>query len=214
MGRSYWEHALKYQKEFWSNQKVQKRHKDRGTRIKYWYPYQSLFLKYVTLNGTEKMLDVGCGPTGILVSFQSGKRYGVDPLIRFFREKYKMPVDIEYVEGISERLPFKYTCFDVVFIFNLLDQIENPFRTIREVRRVLKKQGHLFCGVDTFDGLTYLKDRIKNFYGRQTGTCGHHTQSFSKEKFENLLRSNGFDILYSGIVASGRVGESVAICKK
>lgn len=210
----FWRKALESQKAFWENEKTLRRHSDSQARIQAWLSYQTLFLQFVNLNGDENFLDIGCGPTGIMACFKTPNRYGLDPLIRFYKRRYSLNTGIKYIEGTGEELPFKNASFDVAFMFNTLDQIENPQSILSEINRIIKKGGHVFCGVDTFSGLTYIKDKTKKIFRRLTGTCDHHTHSFSEKRFRGLLRKNQLDVLYFGEVANGRKGETIAVCRK
>jgi SAM-dependent methyltransferase len=51
------------------------------------------------------------------------------------------------VRGVGERLPFRDGVFDAVFSFNVLEHVKDPFACAREISRVLKKGGRLYCVV-------------------------------------------------------------------
>jgi len=49
------------------------------------------------------------------------------------------------VLGVSEELPFKDNSFDGVLCMNMLEHVKDPFKTAKEISRVLKPGGKLYC---------------------------------------------------------------------
>jgi SAM-dependent methyltransferase len=98
-----------------------------------------------------KVLDVGCGISTVL-HFVSGERYGIDPLAEEYKEIYAYPKGIDVRKGLSEQIPFGDDFFDVVFCTNVLDHVEDPAKTLSEIRRVLKPGGYFVLTAEIFSG--------------------------------------------------------------
>ncbi|MBN2701856.1 MAG: class I SAM-dependent methyltransferase [Methylohalobius sp. ZOD2] len=81
---------------------------------------------------------------GLILDCGSGKR-DVD---------YRNVINFEIVDypsthvvGINEKLPFQDETFDAVFSLAVLEHVKDPFRCAKEIARVLKKGGTLYCVV-------------------------------------------------------------------
>ena len=100
------------------------------------------------LKGNEKILDVGCG-TGTLcleiAKKHSGKINGIDispNMIKKARKKAEK-IKIKFQIGCGTELPFKANSYNVVFstlVTHLMTDGEKD-KTIKEIKRVLKKNG-------------------------------------------------------------------------
>ncbi|PYS93004.1 MAG: class I SAM-dependent methyltransferase [Acidobacteria bacterium] len=49
------------------------------------------------------------------------------------------------VLGVGESLPFRAETFDAIFSLNVLEHVSDPFACAREITRVLKRGGTLYC---------------------------------------------------------------------
>lgn len=57
------------------------------------------------------------------------------------------PYDTTDVRGVGERLPFRDGVFDAAFSLSVLEHVTDPFACARELARVLKPGGVLYCVV-------------------------------------------------------------------
>jgi ubiquinone/menaquinone biosynthesis C-methylase UbiE len=92
------------------------------------------------LNATGVVLDVGCG-TGLLfrhVAAEAEGVVGVDVsrnLLFEARNRAREFRTVHLVQADADHLPFRDSCFSVVFAFTVLQNMPKPAETLVEVRR-------------------------------------------------------------------------------
>lgn len=111
------------------------------------------FKKYFTPN--VNFLDVGCGAGDNLNRAKTEfncKVTGIDPspgehgVGRFTENKTN---DIKIIQGNAEELPFINEEFDFVFCSHVLEHVNNQTQSLKEIKRVVKKDGVVIIGMPT-----------------------------------------------------------------
>lgn len=169
----------------------------------------------------HQLLDVGSGPGTITIGFaklvdgtKGGSVMGIDTgeavvtsASQLAKEQGLGEDVIRFTQGdVLEGLPFDDESFDVVFTSQTLTHLapapDAPVKALKEMRRVLKKDGFLAArDAASLNFSPFREDLQRNFTDRMyavIGTnepCGLHVQGY--------LRAAGWD-LDNGI-ASGRV---------
>lgn len=92
----------------------------------------------------KRILEIGCGPKGMIHYISGKKKVGIDPLI----EEYKRlnileDGEVKHVIGIGEELKFERESFDIIICFNVLDRSQVPEKVCQEMFRVVKKDGKI-----------------------------------------------------------------------
>lgn len=99
--------------------------------------------------GDARVLEVGCGSTGLIFFFGAGEGTGVDPLADRYRELFPAWYGrARTVAAHGEDLPFEAASFDIVLCDNVVDHAENPRRILEEICRVLAPGGLLYFTVN------------------------------------------------------------------
>jgi ubiquinone/menaquinone biosynthesis C-methylase UbiE len=113
----------------------------------------------------EPILDLGSG-TGLLQKYLKGKLYGLDISFASLKKSSEM-----VVQGDAEQIPYKDNTFSTVLSFTTLQNLESAEAMLREVKRVLKKDGLFVLTV-----LNKFTDKLsaieKYFRIIEVKTCG------------------------------------------
>ena len=143
-------------------------------------------------NNKGKFLDIGFGSGNlekqIIKSHLDIDIYGVDispKAVKMARRKIKGNF---YIANIF-KLPFHKDFFNVVTILDVLEHIEEnrALNALREVKRVLKKNGKLIISVPLNENLSQLIEQKKNYNA--------HMREYTYEIIKKELRKMGFRIV-------------------
>lgn len=121
--------------------------------VREWTLPRASVLKHIGLAPGMSVLEVGLGPGSLTVEAArlvgpQGRLSAVDPeprMVAIVREKIEEDGldNVELRVASPTRLPFADGTFDVVFLATVLGEIPDKGRALRELRRVLKKDGRL-----------------------------------------------------------------------
>lgn len=147
-----------------------------------------------------KILDVGCAD-GTMTSFilkcsRASLVMGVDALqgsVDYARKRFKSR-KLKFLIADAVKLPFKNGEFDAVFCLDSIEHFLDPEKAVREMKRVLKRNGYLVILVHT----NSLLFRIIWFFWENTRGWvwkGTHIQEFSGSQLRKLIKSAGFEMI-------------------
>lgn len=141
-------------------------------------------------NSDAKILDYGCG-IGFNIYYYAKifpRVYGIDndklsvEIAR--RQLKKLGCNKRILHYNGKKLPFKNSTFDIVTANDVWEHVDDPRLMLKEIYRVLKKDGILFIHnpnklwpIEThykLPFLSYLPARVANWYVRITGRADRY----------------------------------------
>ncbi len=137
--------------------------------------YTSNFLKPLDLEekiANKIVLEIGCGPFGIVNFLEKSACIGIDPLMYELAKSFNLPKreNLVFLKGVGERIPAKSESVDFVFCLNVLDHTAFPELVINEVIRILKVGGYAVFNVNVWPKLFWLftskkkKEKERNYH--------------------------------------------------
>jgi ubiquinone/menaquinone biosynthesis C-methylase UbiE len=146
-----------------------------------------------------KILDIGCAD-GTMTKFifersRADLAVGIDVLqgsVDYARKRFKGK-KLKFLVADAGKLPFENNEFDAVFCLDSIEHFFEPEKVVREIRRVLKKNGYLVILVHTN---SFLFRIIWFFWENTRGWVwkGTHVRKFSGKKLRKLIKDSGFEI--------------------
>jgi len=110
----------------------------------------------------KDVLEVGCGPTGLVYFIDASRRVGVDPAAQSFESANgHWGAPIELINAPAESLPFEDAIFDAVICVNVLDHTRDPEAIINEIGRVSRTGATLVFHVDVDSPLRKLHKMVR-----------------------------------------------------
>jgi len=176
--------------------------KKKSYRISFKDEYRLKRLTEAVKLKSGKMLDIGCGG-GILTEslpyyYPKARIFGCDvskPAIRYAKKFGSGKVGYNILLG--KKLPYRDNFFDVCICLDVMEHIPDVDFFLKEVKRVLKKNGKFFllvpCEGQPFT-FTWLFQKIKFGDKLTFKSWGHIHPEFTHESVTNLLKKYGFSI--------------------
>ncbi len=139
-----------------------------------------------------KLLEVGSSFGFLLAEFKKDgwDVLGVEPYgfgCRFTEATH----GIKAIDRILEEADIPDESFDVVLLNHVVEHLENPLGTLREINRVLKPNGHFVVETPRYDTLMFklLGKRERSL------NCEGHIYFFTTETLKNLYEAAGFKMV-------------------
>lgn len=161
--------------------------------------YEKFIKKFANTVRNRKILDLGCGNGNYTVIFSKNNNRVIGADVNDFRHK-KYSKKFDFVKYDGERLPFKYDSFDLVVSFDVIEHVEDDVNYLKEIKRVLKKNGMVFLATPNRNRLSNC---LLKLVGREVkyplvlsedGRLGAviHIREYTKKELKKLLQSVGF----------------------
>lgn len=155
------------------------------------------------LEGSQKILDVGCGDGRIDSYLMSSNKeieiIGIDVLVR--DNTY-----IDVIEYDGYHIPLKDNVVDTVMVIDVLHHVDDPQRLIKEMVRVTSDsiiiKDHIKVGV-----VSYIKLRLMDYVGNAHYHVRLPYNYLTKEQWDSVFMNNNLELkiyktdlnLYTGL---------------
>lgn len=101
----------------------------------------------------KTVVSIGCGCSGDLITFPARAKIAIDPLLCVYQQLGLVMADevgspTVYLSINAEELPLLTDYAHLVICRNALDHMYNPAAALKEMQRILNKDGILFLSVD------------------------------------------------------------------
>jgi len=167
------------------------------------------YISVCDIVSNKTVLDVasGSGYGTFLLSKYAKKIYGIDnssDAIKYSKNNYKNK-NLEYELGDAEKMPYKDGSFDVVISFETIEHLKNPEEYLKEVKRVLKKDGIFVVSTPNDDEFTegnefhiheYKLDELINLISKYFSNTKNYFQGtyFASGIYNETNFNRGFSV--------------------
>lgn len=143
------------------------------------------------LRTDSKILDVGCGTGGTTLALKKfGSVYGIDSSFSALKYSNQRGLDKVLKSSVYD-LPFKAETFDLITILDSLEHIEDDIRVLKELKRILKKDGIIFIAVPAFQFLWSEHDIALS-----------HFRRYSSKTLKSVTKQAGLQYVWSSYIIS------------
>lgn len=151
-------------------------------------------------NAKGRVLEVGCGAGGMAKAVKFYRPdfevLGIDISKKAIFQANRDPQGVKFFVGDADKLPFEDGSFEAVLMFDLLEHLEDPSKSLREVRRVLKPEGILsaFTPIEgNILSIPGLAERLSGFPGKEK--YAGHIQQYTLGDLLGLLKQSHLKFL-------------------
>jgi ubiquinone/menaquinone biosynthesis C-methylase UbiE len=160
------------------------------------------------LKNGDKILDIGCGDgyyLHLLSNLGTFKLTGTDyDKSGLERAQKNLGKKIPLVQGdLMKKLPFKNNTFDKVVMSEVAEHLPNDLKGLKEVNRILKKDGILTITVPNhnyplfWDPVNWVLEKTLGVHVKKgffAGLWNQHERLYEEKQLKKLLEKSGFEI--------------------
>ena len=166
---------------------------------RYWHTQKiNTFKKLVGRRRFGKILDVGSASgrmaNEISKIFPKAKITGVDTYQKAICYGKKTYPHIKFLIADAHKLPFRTNSFNLVICYEVIEHLVNPIRALKEIKRVLKKDGRAIVAMDSGNWLF----RVVWWVSEKTISSvwqNAHLHPFKHTELEATIKKSGLKIV-------------------
>jgi len=154
-------------------------------------------LKMLNSSSEDVVLDVGCGGGTLIKKIKGKKIVGIDfskTAVMLARKNLKSKRNAVIKRMNAEKLSLPSNSFDRIVCTEVLEHVQKPENVIREMLRVLKKDGHAVITIPNEKNVKKIKNSLNRlgvmnvFLDGISKNCSEewHIHEFSREMFKKL----------------------------
>jgi ubiquinone/menaquinone biosynthesis C-methylase UbiE len=145
----------------------------------------------------DTILDLGCGNgyfTGILSKNPNCRIIGIDVSFASLLNAKRWYAGA-YLNGSCMELPFRDVIFDKALLTDVIEHLENPDAAMAEIRRVLKKGGHLIITTPALEGML-TGSPLNLLYHNDPDSHEYHWRAgYSHAELSDMLARHGMKLI-------------------
>lgn len=164
---------------------------------KFWHRRRFIEVLKTIIPIEGKMVDIGCHSglfTKKIINVVKPKDiYGIDISAQAIKKAKKRIKNGKFQIADAQKLPFKNNFFDIAFCLEMIEHVDDPKKVIKEIYRVLKKDG---CAIILIPTDNLLFRTIWFLWNLRYPVWKHvHIQSFKNDSLEKIVKKEGFKII-------------------
>lgn len=149
-------------------------------------------LRSLNLNGSESILEVGCGDGSVLAqlteSGHQGSLVGQDITVDLFKTNQEKYPAVNFLVGSADSLPMMDNSCDVILAFFMLYHLPDPVAALREWHRILKPGGKILISTSSSANRPKhkaFKKQVEEMLGKKAPA--QFSSSFNLENGEAMI---------------------------
>lgn len=161
--------------------------------------YFQKIIKDIKIKKDFKILDIGCAYGYFLKLCEDNgcKTYGIDISKYAIKKAKKITKAKLYCYDVNNGLFFfKKNTFDLIIMFDVIEHLDSPFKILKEVKRVLKKNGIIIITTPNINSIDLF---IKKIFGKDNKWHGFFDQThkyiFCPESLKFIVKKYNFKII-------------------
>jgi 2-polyprenyl-3-methyl-5-hydroxy-6-metoxy-1,4-benzoquinol methylase len=197
-----WRIAQYFELRWWKNYLHKK---DTETYLqqkhKYWMRIYNMVSQHLKINNTHKILDLGCGPSGIYMLFPKNEVTAVDPLINAYENKLQvfsksLYPNTTFINTTIEAFKNIYQ-YDIVFCMNAINHVSDITLAYQKLKSCTKQHGKMLVSIDAHN------HSIFRFLFRLMPGDILHPHQYNLNEYQQFAETHNFKILDTLLIKKG-----------